>query len=247
MTRRSNIEWTWVTWNPVTGCNKISDGCTHCYANRMALRLQGMGVDKYRYGFDVTTHPDVLNVPRRLPKPQIIFVNSMGDLFHDKVPDVFIKQVFSVMTKCPQHVFQVLTKRSARLRRIQSEIPWPNNVWMGVTVENAHYKYRIEDLRATPAFIKFLSVEPFLGPLPDLDLAGIGWVAVGGESGPGARPMKEECVLDLKDQCRKAGTAFFFKQWGGVNKKKTGRLLKGKIYDEMPTCPQFESGQVSLF
>ena len=206
-----------------------------------------MGVKKYRNGFKVTVHDDALDKPRKLKKPQIIFVNSMGDLFHDDVPDEFIGKVFEIMETCPRHVFQVLTKRSHRLRELAGSLPWPNNVWMGVTVENSRCLYRVDDLLQTGAYIKWLSCEPLLGPLDNLDLSHIDWVAVGGESGPGARPMDETWVLDLRDRCQANDVAFCFSHWGGVNKKKTGRLLEGKIYDEMPDCPQFVSGQVSLF
>ncbi|MEW6411794.1 MAG: phage Gp37/Gp68 family protein [Candidatus Zixiibacteriota bacterium] len=247
MSSRSEIEWTCATWNPVTGCNKISAACDHCYAARMAHRLQAMGVAKYENGFEVTLHPRTLDIPVRLRKPHIIFTNSMGDLFHEKVPTAYIKQVFEVMQRCQHHIFQVLTKRSDRLKRLRNELPWPNNIWMGVTVESERYKHRIDDLRATDAYIKWLSCEPLLSPLPNPNLEDIAWIVVGGESGSGARPMREEWALDIKDQCRKAGTAFFFKQWGGVNKKKTGRRLQGRLYEEMPDCPQFQSGQVSLF
>jgi len=213
----------------------------------MALRLQGMGMAKYMNGFNVTVHPNTLNMPAGLRKPNIIFVNSMGDLFHPDVPDSFIKVVFDVMARCPQHIFQVLTKRSPRLRKIQSELNWTDNIWMGVTVESEHYTYRVDDLRQTGAYIKWLSCEPLLGPLRNLNLKGLDWIVVGGESGPGARPMQKEWVLQIKQQCDDNNVAFFFKQWGGVNKKKAGRSLDGKTYEAMPSCPQFESGQVSLF
>jgi protein gp37 len=247
MSKRSKIEWTLLSWNPVTGCGKISDGCTRCYAERMALRFQAMGVAKYANGFSVTLHDEVLKKPRQLKKPHIIFVNSMGDLFHHDVPTTFIKQVFEVMASCQHHIFQVLTKRSPRLKEIHKELKWTENIWMGVTVENSKYFHRINDLCVTPASIKWLSCEPLLGPLTGIDLSGIDWVVVGGESGPGARPMAEDWVLEIQKQCRKHNTAFFFKQWGGVNKKKAGRRFKGRLYEEMPDCPQFEAGQVSLF
>ncbi|MFH1373811.1 MAG: phage Gp37/Gp68 family protein [bacterium] len=234
MSSSSHIEWTSSTWNPVTGCDKASDGCAHCYAERMARRLQAMGVAKYRRGFQVTLHPEVLEQPLKWKKPRVIFANSMGDLFHDRVPFDFIRQVFDIMHRADRHLFQILTKRSRRLHRLSSRLDWPENVWMGVTVESSRYTSRIDDLRATGAGVKFLSMEPLLGTIPDLDLTNIDWVVVGGESGPGARPMKEAWVLDIQHQCRRQGTAFFFKQWGGVNKKKTGRLLKGRTYDEMP-------------
>jgi len=246
MLNQSSIEWTHSTWNPVTGCSKVSVGCDHCYAARMARRLQAMGVPKYRNGFEVTLHPEVLGEPLRRKKPQIIFVNSMSDLFHEKIPLNYVRRVFDVMRACPQHVFQVLTKRSKRLVRLQDKLDWPENVWMGVSVENEHYRYRINDLRKTKANVRFLSLEPLLGPVPDMNLTGINWAIVGGESGPGARPMLEEWVLDIQKQCRRHKTAFFFKQWGGINRKKTGRLLKGRSWDQMPDVPQLNGPQRTL-
>jgi len=246
MLNQSSIEWTHSTWNPVTGCSKVSAGCDHCYAARMARRLQAMGVPKYRNGFEVTLHPEVLGEPLRRKKPQIIFVNSMSDLFHEKIPLNYVRRVFDVMRACPQHVFQVLTKRSKRLVRLQDKLDWPENVWMGVSVENEHYRYRINDLRKTKANVRFLSLEPLLGPVPDMNLTGINWAIVGGESGPGARPMLEEWVLDIQKQCRRHKTAFFFKQWGGINRKKTGRLLKGRSWDQMPDVPQLNGPQRTL-
>ncbi len=234
MAFKSQIEWTESTWNPVTGCTKISPGCKHCYAERMALRLQAMGHPAYRNGFQVTLHPDRLTLPLRWKKPQLIFVNSMSDLFHEEVPVDFILDVFDVMRRADWHIFQVLTKRSRRLLELDAFLDWPPNVWMGVSVENQRYTFRIDHLRQTHARVKFLSLEPLLGPLPNLDLSGIDWVIVGGESGPGARPMKEEWVLDIRDQCLRAGVPFYFKQWGGVNKKRTGRLLQGRTWDQMP-------------
>lgn len=234
---QTRIQWTWSTWNPVTGCSKVSPGCDHCYADRMAKRLQGMGVAKYKNGFEVTLHPDVLEAPLRWSKPQIIFVNSMSDLFHEKVPFTFVEQIFDVMRRADQHVFQLLTKRSKRLVRYAPKLDWPENLWMGVTVESATYKFRIDDLRKVPSPVRFLSLEPLLGPLPDLDLHDIHWAIVGGESGPGARPIKKEWVEEIRKQCRQQKTAFFFKQWGGVNKKEAGRILNGRTYDEMPVLP----------
>ena len=241
----SFIEWTFRTWNPITGCNKVSPGCEHCYAERMARRLQAMGVKKYANGFNVTMHPDVLEDPLGWKKPQVIFVNSMSDLFHETIPFEYVQAIFDVMRRADWHVFQILTKRSKRLARLAGKIDWPSNVWMGATVENAHYRFRINDLRKTGANIKFLSLEPLLGPLPELDLSGIDWAIVGGESGPGARPMKKEWVLDIRDQCRKQNVAFFFKQWGGINKKRTGRSLNGHFYSEMPPLPG-PAGQFSF-
>jgi protein gp37 len=223
-----------MTWNPVTGCNKISAGCKHCYAERMALRLQAMGNDRYRNGFRVTLHNDLVELPLRWKQPRVVFVNSMSDLFHDDVPVEFIKRVFDTMTRCPQHTFQVLTKRSQRLREIAHELPWTPNIWMGVSVEDQRVIGRITDLQAVPAQVRFLSCEPLIGLLTDLPLQGIHWVIVGGESGPGARPMEQEWVDSILRQCRSAGTPFFFKQWGGVRKDLTGRELNGRTYNELP-------------
>jgi protein gp37 len=230
----SAIEWTESTWNPVTGCTKISLGCRHCYAERMALRLQGMGQPNYARGFKLSLHPQALRLPQTWKKPQMVFVNSMSDLFHEDVPLDFIQRVFDVMRQVHWHQFQILTKRSERLLELDPLFAWPSNVWMGVTVEQADYAYRIDHLRRTHAAIKFLSLEPLLGPIPSLDLEGIHWVVVGGESGPGARPMDPKWATDLRDQCLAARVPFFFKQWGGVNKKKAGRLLEGRTWDEMP-------------
>ena len=234
MANDSAIEWTNSTWNPVTGCTKVSPGCKHCYAERMAARLKEMGVVKYQAGFSPTLHPDALTIPLKWKKPQVIFVNSMSDLFMDEIPDDFIGSVFDVMERSHWHTFQVLTKRSERLMSLSPTLLWPENIWMGVSVENADYVFRIDHLRGTGARTKFLSIEPLLGPIPNLDLSGIDWVIVGGESGPGARPMKEEWVLEILDQCQKAEVRFFFKQWGGEQKKKAGRTLLGQTWDEMP-------------
>lgn len=230
----TSIEYTSSTWNPVTGCSAVSPGCEHCYAERMSKRLQAMGNQKYRNGFKVTLHPDVLTEPLRWKKPRVVFVNSMSDLFHEDIPFEFLQSVFDVMTRAEDHIFQVLTKRSKRLKRLAPKLEWPPNVWAGVTVEAQDYLYRIRDLRTTEAAVKWLSMEPLLGPVRKLDLTDIDWVVVGGESGPGARPMKEEWVLDIKSACKEFGSAFFFKQWGGVNKKKTGRKLRGRLYNNMP-------------
>ena len=234
MAAHSGIEWTESTWNPVTGCTKVSPGCAHCYAERMALRLQAMGQPKYANGFKVTTHEHTLELPLGWQKPQTIFVNSMSDLFHEDVPPDFIRKVFDIMRRASWHTFQLLTKRSKRLLQLNREIDWPPNVWMGVSVETQEYLFRIQHLRQANAHLKFLSLEPLLGPLPSLDLQGTDWVIVGGESGPGARPMKEEWVIDIRDRCLAAGIPFFFKQWGGVRKKRTGRVLQGRTWDEMP-------------
>ena len=232
----SKIEWTDATWNPVTGCNKISPGCKHCYAERMAKRLHAAGMPKYRKGFDVAVHPDTLDIPLRWRKPRAIFVNSMSDLFHDRVSDDFIRQVFAVMEQADWHRYQVLTKRPERVGLLNDQLPWPAQVWMGVSVESRRYIDRIDILRGTDAAVKFLSLEPLLGPLPDLNLADIDWVIVGGESGPGARRMEADWARDIRDQCLAAGVPFHFKQWGGVFKKRHGRLLDGRTWDEMPAA-----------
>jgi len=234
MAARSSIEWTGSTWNPVTGCSKISPGCKHCYAERMAKRLKAMGSQNYLNSFSLTLHPHVLYAPLTWRKPQMIFVNSMSDLFHDDVPLEFIENIFNIMKRASHHHFQILTKRAERLEELNSYLPWPDNVWMGVSVENADYLSRIDCLQKTHARIKFVSCEPLLGPLSELNLNGIDWVIVGGESGPSARIMKPEWVTEIRNNCTTWNVPFFFKQWGGINKKKTGRLLEGKTYDEVP-------------
>ncbi|HEY0683788.1 MAG TPA: phage Gp37/Gp68 family protein [Steroidobacter sp.] len=234
MSQASNIEWTEHTWNPITGCLKISQGCKNCYADRMAKRLKAMGAARYANGFEPTLHWDLIEAPRGWKKPRLVFVNSMSDLFQDDVPEEFIQRVFSTMEACPQHTFQILTKRSERLRHLATHLRWPPNVWMGVSVENARVMHRVTDLAAVPAVVRFLSCEPLIGPLEDIPLESIDWVIVGGESGPRARPMKEEWVRSIQEQCRAAAVAFFFKQWGGVRKDLTGRMLDGRVYDEMP-------------
>jgi protein gp37 len=231
----SSIEWTEMTWNPTTGCTKISAGCKFCYAEIMTRRLKAMGQEKYRHGFKVVkTHPDTLLIPYTWKSPKIVFVNSMSDLFHRDVPFEFITQVFEVMNKNPQHVFQVLTKRADRLFELHSNLRWTHNIWMGVSVEDHRVINRIQLLTQTDAKVKFLSLEPLIGPLPNLNLTEIDWVIVGGESGHRPRPMNPEWVLDIQDQCEKSGVAFFFKQWGGKNKKASGRTLNGRTYDGMP-------------
>lgn len=233
---QSSIEWTEMTWNPTTGCDKISKGCKFCYAEIMSRRLQAMGVEKYKNNFEIAIHEDELATPYSWKKPRIVFVNSMSDLFHKDVPIEFIQKVFRVMKDNPQHVFQVLTKRADVLQYYDSEgwLEWTHNIWMGVSVENSKVANRIGLLQKTGARVKFLSCEPLIGAIPNMNLKGIDWVIVGGESGRKPRPMKEEWVMDIKNQCSDAGVAFFFKQWGGTNKKKTGRLLEGKVWDEMP-------------
>ena len=230
----SSIEWTESTWNPITGCTKISSGCLNCYAERMAKRLKAMGQPNYRNGFKVTCHPHTLDIPLRWKKPQMVFVNSMSDLFHKDVPDDFILDIFSTMRQASQHQYQILTKRAERLAESSPQLPWRENIWMGVTVESSAYKDRIDYLRYTSAHVKFLSLEPLLDDLGKLDFTGIDWVIVGGESGPGARPIKIAWVRNIRKQCLAQNIPFFFKQWGGINKKKTGRLLDGKTWDQMP-------------
>ena len=231
---QSSIEWTEMTWNPTTGCSKFSQGCKFCYAEIMSKRLQAMGIEKYKDNFEVRIHPHELKTPYKWKKSKIVFVNSMSDLFHEKVPLSFIQKVFSVMRDNPQHVFQVLTKRAERLLEINSELKWSHNIWMGVSVENNEVKNRIKYLRKTDAKVKFLSLEPLIGPLPKLNLKKIDWVIVGGESGRTPRPMNPDWAIDIQEQCEKKDVAFFFKQWGGKNKKKAGRILNGRTYDEMP-------------
>jgi protein gp37 len=230
----TTIEWTEATWNPVTGCTKVSPGCQHCYAERMARRLQAMGQPHYARGFEVACHEDALLLPLRWKKPRRIFVNSMGDVFHSRVPEEFVRDVFEVMARADQHCFQLLTKRAARLAELARRLPWPSNVWVGVSVETADYLGRLDHLREVPAAVRFVSFEPLLGPVGEVDLSGIDWVIVGGESGPFARPMAGSWAADLRDQCLAAGVAFFFKQWGGTRKKQAGRLLEGRLWDEAP-------------
>ena len=234
MAGKSSIEWTEATWNPVTGCTKVSPGCKHCYAERFANRLKMMGNPRYKNGFQSTLHPDLLSIPLRWRQPRTIFVNSMSDLFHKDVPASFIRSVFDTMESASWHTFQILTKRSERLAELAPSLVWPENVWMGVSVENERYSFRIDHLREVPAAIRFLSLEPLLGPLDKLDLDGIHWAIVGGESGPGARPMKADWVRAIRKQCRAQKVPFFFKQWGGVHKKRAGRKLDGRTWDAMP-------------
>ncbi|MFD5065664.1 DUF5131 family protein [Streptomyces sp. NPDC058394] len=243
MSDRSAIEWTEATWNPTTGCDRVSSGCDNCYALTLAKRLKAMGAAKYQNdgdprtsgpGFDVTLHPDALDVPYGWKSPRVVFVNSMSDLFHARVPLDFVRQVFQVMADTPQHTYQVLTKRARRLRQIAPKLDWPANLWMGVSVETKTELPRVDDLRQVPAAVRFLSCEPLLGPLPGLDLDGIGWVIAGGESGAGHRPLDEAWVTRIRDTCQDAGVAFFFKQWGGRTPKAGGRILAGRTWDEMP-------------
>ncbi|MDD4923997.1 MAG: phage Gp37/Gp68 family protein [Dehalococcoidales bacterium] len=235
MALSSSIEWTESTWNPLTGCTKISSGCVNCYAERMALRLKAMGNPNYVNGFNITMHENALELPLKWKKPQTIFVNSMSDLFHEDVPEDFILRVFDVMCRANWHNYQILTKRAERLEVLSPKLPWKSNIWMGVTVEEQDYKYRIQHLQNTGAHIKFLSLEPLLSQITNINLANIDWVIVGGESGPKARPMQKSWVIDIRNQCQESGVPFFFKQWGGVNKKKAGRELNGRTWDEMPS------------
>ncbi len=234
MAQQSSIEWTEATWNPVTGCSKISPGCKHCYAERMALRLQAMGAANYRNGFKLTLHEHALNLPLTWRKSQTIFVNSMSDLYHQEVPLAFIQKAFAVMRRAHWHRYQILTKRAERLAELAPKLPWAPNIWQGVTVEHPVYASRIDLLRQTEAHVKFLSLEPLLAPMPRLNLRAIDWVIVGGESGPGARPMEADWVREIRDRCVGSGVPFFFKQWGGVRKGRNGRLLDGRTWDEMP-------------
>lgn len=231
---KTKIEWTDTTWNPMTGCSPISDGCKNCYAIKMARRLKAMGNRRYRNGFAVTLHPDLLDAPLSWKKPRMIFVNSMGDMFHEDVPLEYIQQVFATMEKTSQHTFQVLTKRSSRMAELAARLPWPKNVWMGVTIESEKYLYRAENLKKTPAAVKFISVEPMIGPVSEIDLQGIDWVIVGGESGAQARTIEKEWAIAVRDKCTASAIPFFFKQWGGPNKKKSGKILDGKIWDQFP-------------
>jgi protein gp37 len=234
MATNTPIEWTDATWNPVTGCDKISPGCKHCYAERMAKRLQAARNPNYTNGFALALQPQMLTRPLEWKKAKNIFVNSMSDLFHDDVPLEYIQRVFDVMNKADWHQYQVLTKRAERLEALSPFLNWSPHIWMGVSVESEKYLYRIDHLRKTGAHVKFLSLEPLLGPLPSIDLRGIDWAILGGESGPGARPMEKEWVTDIRDQLVRNGVRFFFKQWGGVFKKRTGRELDGRTWDEKP-------------
>jgi len=234
MSENSKIEWTEATWNPVTGCTKISMGCENCYAERMAIRLQAKGSPNYINGFNVTLHQHIIDLPKKWKKPRVIFVNSMSDLFHEKVPIDYMQNIFRTMNECQNHIFQILTKRAERLEELSPLLSWTNNIWMGVTIEHKDYLHRMDLLRETGAKVKFISFEPLLSSMPELDLKKIDWVIVGGESGPKARPMDQEWAIDIRNQCISKQTPFFFKQWGGVNKKKSGRLLEGKEWNETP-------------
>lgn len=242
----TGIEWTEATWNPTTGCDRVSEGCQNCYALALSKRLKAMGAQKYQNdgdprssgpGFGVTVHPDALDVPYSWRQPRLVFVNSMSDLFHAKVPLSFVREVLAVIADTPRHTYQLLTKRSVRLRKIADQLDWPDNLWVGVSVENAAALDRVDDLRAVPAAVRFLSCEPLLGPLPGIDLTGIGWVIAGGESGHQHRPVDPQWLVDLRDACQHAAVPFFFKQWGGRTPKAGGRALDGLIYDAMPAQP----------
>lgn len=231
---KTKINWTEEVWNPVTGCTKISLGCQNCYAEKMAKRLKAMGQKKYANGFNLTLHENTLKMPLKLKKPHFIFVNSMSDLFHKDIPIDYLRKIFAIMKKAYWHTFQILTKRSTRLKEISRELNWRKNIWMGVTVENNDYIYRIDNLRQTPAITKFICFEPLLGEIKETNFNGIDWVVLGGESGANARPISKEWVVNIRDACLNQKIPFFFKQWGGANKKKTGRVLDGKTWDEMP-------------
>lgn len=231
---KSKIEWTESTWNPTTGCTKISSGCRNCYAERMSLRLQTMGIDKYRKGFELSIHENALAEPYTWKKPRMVFVNSMSDLFHELMPLDYIKAVFRVVNDNPQHIFQILTKRADILNKYSCLLDWSENIWMGVTIEDSNQLWRLDYLKSSNAYLKFLSLEPLLSKLPFIDLTGIDWVIVGGESGPKSRKIEKDWVISIKDNCLAYDVPFFFKQWGGTNKKKSGRLLDGKIYDAVP-------------
>lgn len=246
MRDRSLIEWTETTWNPVTGCDRVSEGCDNCYALTLAKRLKAMGAERYQLdgdprtsgpGFAVQVHQAALAQPDRWRQPRLVFVNSMSDLFHAKVPLAFVRDVFDVMASTPRHTYQVLTKRSVRLRRIAEKLDWPQNLWMGVSVETREQLGRVDDLRQVPAAVRFLSCEPLIGPLGAMDLTGIGWVIAGGESGAKHRPMDPDWVREIRDQCLAQDVPFFFKQWGGHTPKAGGRTLDGRLWDEMPTTP----------
>lgn len=246
MSDGSAIEWTDATWNPVTGCSKVSQGCKHCYAERLAARLQAMGNPRYENGFRVTLHPDLLTLPLRWRQPRRIFVNSMSDLYHEEVPEEFVYRVFETMVRADWHVYQILTKRASRLAELAPRLPWPKHVWQGVSVENARCLFRVRHLRHVPAKVRFLSLEPLLGPIAQIPLEGIHWVIVGGESGPGHRPIEAEWVREIRDQCLTVGVAFFFKQWGGHTSKAGGRILDGRIWNQWPETPCVNDGEFSL-
>lgn len=234
MSQSSSIEWTDATWNPVTGCTKVSQGCKHCYAQRFAERFRGIAGHPFEQGFDLRLWPDRLTLPLQWKEPRRIFVNSMSDLYHEKIPTSFIRQIFDTMVIARRHTFQILTKRAKRLGDLGASLPWGPNIWQGVSIESMDVAWRADELRKVPADVRFLSLEPLIGPLDALDMTGIQWVIVGGESGPHARPMKKEWVRTLRDRCRRDAVPFFFKQWGGPRKHETGRILDGRVYNEFP-------------
>ena len=238
MSDKSTIEWTDATWNPVTGCTKVSAGCANCYAERFAERWRDIPGHHFEQGFDIRKWPERLELPLTWKQPKKIFVNSMSDIFHKEIPFGFVKSIFNTMNRAHWHKFQVLTKRADRLEQFNKMITWTPNIWMGVSVESKNFEHRIDNLRRTNAVVKFLSLEPLIGPLPNLKLKGINWVIVGGESGPGARPIEKEWVVDIRKQCKSAKVPFFFKQWGGVQKKRAGRKLDGRTWDQMPATPK---------
>lgn len=243
MADHSGIEWTDATWNPVTGCTKVSAGCKNCYAEALAARLKAMGNPRYKNGFEVTLHPDLLDLPRRWRAPRKVFVNSMSDLFHPEIPDSFIRDVFDVMVECDQHQFQILTKRPERVAKMAKQLPWPANVWQGTSIEDNRVAGRADELRHVPAAVRFISFEPLIGPVDEVPLDGIDWAIAGGESGPKARPIQKKWVRDLRRRCRKEDVAFFFKQWGGRFHNENGRTLDGRRYDEYPTPqPRWNAG-----
>jgi protein gp37 len=248
---KSEIEWTDTTWNPVTGCTKISSGCVNCYAERIAHRLKAMGNKRYKNGFRITMHPDLVEIPMKWRTPRVVFVNSMSDLFHEEVPFDFIKKVFETMNKCPHHTFQVLTKRSKRLVEVSALLRWTSNIWMGVTVEDSSNIFRIDDLLRSDASVKFISCEPLIGEVHFPTFRGIDWVIVGGESGPNARPMKKEWAISIRDLCVEEGIPYFFKQWGGLNRKENGRILDGTIWNQMPrlshrSLPEWKNQRMTI-
>ena len=246
MAANTSIEWTEASWNPVTGCSKVSPGCENCYAERMAIRLKAMGQKNYRNAFQVTLHEDALRIPESWHKPKKVFVNSMSDLFHEDVPLEFIEKVFDVMARTPHHIYQVLTKRSERMVELSTKLNWAENIWLGVSVENQEYVCRIDHLRKVDAIVRFISFEPLLDRIQHMSLKGIDWAIVGGESGPGARPMNPEWVREIRDKCVHEGVSFFFKQWGGFNKKKAGRLLDGRTWEQLPIPVQLAQSKFNV-
>jgi len=237
MSDRSAIEWTEATWNPVTGCDEVSPGCAHCYAKTFAERFRGVPGHPYEQGFDLRVWPERLEQPLKWKRPRVIFVNSMSDVFHERIPDDYVREIFAVMEAADWHTFQVLTKRHERMAELAPTLPWPRNVWMGVSIENRRFVHRANYLREVDAAVRFISAEPLLGPLEGLDLEDIHWLIAGGESGPRHRPMRIEWVRELRDRSLEEDLAFFFKQWGGRHPKSGGRVLDGRTWDEIPEVP----------